>query len=97
MLVNGRRLFFPFESSNTALKHLLDQIPFPSTPLTAHEHRQRFNIQSSAIRFPGTLSEYGIPPLRELDKNSRGGQMADGGKSRRLEGDENRRVVLDYH
>jgi len=97
MLFNGRRLFFPFDSSNTPLKRSLDQIPFPSTPIASHEHRQRLNIQSSVIRFPGALSEYGRPPLRGLDENARRGRMADGGKNRRLEVYENGRVVLDQH
>jgi len=49
MLFNGRRLLFPFYSSNTPLKHSLDQIPFPSTPIATPEHRQYLNIQSSGI------------------------------------------------
>ncbi|CUS12156.1 unnamed protein product [Tuber aestivum] len=72
-----------------------DQIPFPSTPIASHEHRQRLNIQSTAIRFPGIQNEYGRPPLRGLNENTRGGRMGDGGKNRRLEVDENGRVVLD--
>jgi len=47
------------------------------------------------MRFPCALSEYGRPPLRELDENAPGGRMADGGKNKRLEGDENGSVVLD--
>ncbi|CAZ80628.1 unnamed protein product [Tuber melanosporum] len=76
---------------------LNDQTPFSSTPITGHEHRQRLDIQSSAIRFPGAQSEYGRPPLRGLNENTRGGRMGDGGKNRRLEVDENGRVVLDQH
>jgi len=64
MLVNSTRLFFPLDSSNTPLKDSLDQIPFRSTPIATHEHRQRLNTQSSTLRFPGALSEYGRPPLR---------------------------------
>ncbi|KAG0639185.1 hypothetical protein HOY80DRAFT_964424 [Tuber brumale] len=77
--------------------YLNDQPPFSSTPIAGHEHRQRLNIQSSAIRFPGIQSEYGRPPLRGLNENTRGGRMGDGGKNRRLEVDENGRVVLDQH
>jgi len=95
MLFNVRHLFFPFDSSNTPLKHSLVQIPFPSTPIASHEHRQRLNIQTSSIRFPGVLSEYCRPCLRGLDKNAGGGRMADGGKNTRLEVDENGRVVLE--
>jgi len=97
MLFNGRRWFFPFDSSNSSLKNSVDQIPFPCTPIASHEHRQRLNIHSSAARFPGALSEYGRPPLRGLNENTRGGRMADGGKNRRLEVDGNGRVVLDQH
>jgi len=67
---------------NTHLKHSLDQVPFPSTPIASHKHRQRLNIYSLAIRFRGALSEYGRPPLRELDENALGGRMADGGKNK---------------
>ncbi|PWW71680.1 hypothetical protein C7212DRAFT_367151 [Tuber magnatum] len=74
-----------------------EQTPFWSTPIAGHEHRQRLNIQSSAIRFPGLQNEYGRPPLRGLNENTRGGRMGDGGKNRRLEVDENGRVVLDQH
>ncbi|PUU73394.1 hypothetical protein B9Z19DRAFT_1004554 [Tuber borchii] len=74
-----------------------DQIPFPCTPIASHEHRQRLNIQSSAIRYPGALGEYGRPPLRGLNENTRGGRMGDGGKNRRLDIDGNGRVVLDQH
>jgi len=39
MLVNGRRLLFPFDSSITHLKYSLDLIPFPSTPISdGHDH-----------------------------------------------------------
>ena len=43
------------------------------------------------------LGEYGRLSLRRLDENAWGGQMADGGKKRRLEVDGNGRVVLGHH
>ena len=97
MLFNGRHLLFPFDSPNISLKHSADQIPFPCTPIASHEHRQRLNIQSSTIRYPGALGEYGRPPLRGLNENTRGGRMGDGSKNRRLDVDGNGRVILDQH